>query len=162
MRSKSTFKTVAVFFLLLALHYTVRPLLAWRVSIDFLVIGVLLLAVRLRPGNAALLGFATGLVADSLTPTTFGAGALALTGLGFAASWLKAVFFADNVVLHAVFFFLGKWAYDVVYVIAARQASPMEVLSQMLLWSPLAAILTAVAGVAIMMAFRVTLEPQRI
>ena len=162
MRSKSTLKTIVVFLLLLALHYTVRPLLAWRLGIDFLVIAVLLLSVRLRPGTAALLGFAIGLVSDSLTPTAFGAGALALTGLGFAASWLKAVFFADNVVLHASFFFLGKWAYDVVYVLVARQSSPTAMLGQILLWSPLTAVVTAIAGVAIMMAFRVTLEPQRI
>jgi rod shape-determining protein MreD len=153
--------TVAAFAILVVLNYTLRPLLGWRVSIDFLVIGVLLMAVRLRPGSAALLGFVTGLAADSLTPTSLGAGALAMTGIAFGASWLKAVFFADNVVLHATFFFLGKWAYDLVYVIAERQSSAGELAMQLFVWSPLGAVLTAVTGVLIMLLFRVTLEPQR-
>ena len=34
-----------------------------------------------------------------------------MTVVGFAASWLKAVFFADNLALNAFFFFLGKWVY---------------------------------------------------
>jgi rod shape-determining protein MreD len=154
-------RLVVAFAVLVLLHYTLRPLLAWRASMDFLVIAVLLTSVRLRPRTAALLGFATGLIADSLTPTAFGAGALGMTAIGFGASWLKAIFFADNVVLHAIFFFLGKWAYDLVYVIARREGSPMEMATQLLVWSPLAALLTAAAGVAIMAAFRVTLEPER-
>ena len=154
-------KVVAAFAVLVALHYTVRPLLAWRASMDFLVIAVMLMSVRLRPGTAAFLGFATGLISDSLTPTAFGAGALGMTAIGFGASWLKAIFFADNVILHAAFFFLGKWAYDLVYVVARREGSPMEIATQLLIWSPLAALLTAAAGVAIMAAFRVTLEPER-
>ncbi len=72
MRWHVTLRVVIAFVLLVALHYTVRPLLGWRVSMDFLVIAVLLMAVRVRPGAAAMIGFATGLVADSLTPTSRG------------------------------------------------------------------------------------------
>jgi rod shape-determining protein MreD len=153
-------KAAVAFLALCALHFTLRPILGWRVSIDFLVIAVLLMAVRLRPGGAALLGFATGIIADSLTPTSFGAGALAMTAIGFSASWLKAVFFADNVVLHATFFFIGKWVYDIVYVVAERRLTFGELAVQLLLWSPLAAALTAVTGVLIMILFRSTLEPK--
>jgi rod shape-determining protein MreD len=114
--------------------------------VDFLVIAVLLSAVRVRPGVAALIGFCTGLVADSLTPSAFGAGALAMTAVGASASWLKAVFFADNVVLHGFFFFVGKWAFDIVYVTAERRMHGVELATQLLLWSPLSAAATAVAG----------------
>ena len=100
-------RAIIAFALLVLLHYTLRPLLGWRTPVDFLVIAVLLSAVRVRPGAAALIGFCTGLVADSLTPSAFGAGALAMTAVGATASWLKAVFFADNVVLHGFFFFVG-------------------------------------------------------
>lgn len=148
------------FLLLVVLHYTVRPLLGWRASIDFLVIAVLLLSVRMRPGAAAALGFLTGLISDSLTPATLGAGALAMTVVGFAASWLRAVIFADNVVLHAFFFFVGKWAFDLIYLVLARGAPPMELLAQAGVWSPLSAALTAAVGVFVMLAYRMTLDPQ--
>jgi rod shape-determining protein MreD len=160
MKWRRRLKTLAVFAALVILNYTVRPVLGWRVSMDFLVIALLLMAVRLRPGSAALLGFVTGLMADSLAPTSFGAGALAMTAIGFGASWLKAAFFADNVVLHATYFFLGKWAYDVVHVVAERRAGVTEVAAQLLVWSPLSALLTAGTGVLIMLVFRASLEPQ--
>jgi rod shape-determining protein MreD len=161
MRWHVTLRAVIAFVVLVALHYTVRPLLGWKVSMDFLVIAVLLMAVRLRPGAAAILGFATGLIADSLTPTSLGAGALAMTVIGFGASWLKALFFADNVVLHAFYFFIGKWAYDVVYVLAERDTNFSDTATQLLLWSPLAAALTAVTGVMVILAFRTTMQPKR-
>jgi cell shape-determining protein MreD len=114
----------------------------------------------MRPGAAALLGFLTGLVSDSLTPATLGAGALAMSVVGFAASWLRAVIFADNVVLHAFFFFIGKWVFDLIYLIIARGAPPLELLAQAGVWSPLSAALTAAAGVFVMLAYRMTLDPQ--
>ena len=92
---------------LIAMHFTVRPMLGWRVNVDFLVLSVLIIAVRARPGAAAVCGFGLGLMADSLTPAAFGAGALALTVVGFGASWLKSAFFADNAGVNAAFVFLG-------------------------------------------------------
>ena len=151
-------RVALVFALLVVLHFFLRPLLGWRVTMDFLIIGVLLLAVRVRPGAAALIGFATGLVADSLSPGSFGAGALAMTIVGFGASWLKAVFFADNVFLHAFFFFLGKWAFDVLFVLAERNGSVYDMASQIALWSPLAAAMTAVCGVMVILLFKSMLE----
>ncbi|MEO6444491.1 MAG: rod shape-determining protein MreD [Gemmatimonadaceae bacterium] len=151
-------RTAVLFALLVGMHYFVRPLLGWWVSMDFLVIAVLLVAVRVRPGVAALIGFAIGLVADSLSPDAFGAGALSMTLVGFSASWLKAVFFSDNVFLHAFFFFLGKWAFDIVYVLVERQRPLYDMATQIVLWSPLAAALTAVTGVIVLLLFRGLLE----
>ena len=151
-------RAVAIFIILVVLHFTVRPLLGWKAPMDFLVIAVLLAAVRVRPGEAAVIGFLTGLAADSLTPAAFGSGALALTALAFAASWLKAVFFADNLALNAFYFLLGKWAYDVVYLTTSRQLSGMELVTQLLLWSPISAALTAVVGVLLLLVLRPVLE----
>jgi rod shape-determining protein MreD len=147
-----------LFALLVILHFTVRPLLQWRAEADFLVVAVLLAAVRVRPGVAALIGFATGLLGDALAPATFGATAFALSIIGFGASWLKAVFFSDNVVLHAFFFFVGKWAFDVLFLLLERQRGFMEIVTQMVLWSPLAAAATALAGLLVLMLFRGMLE----
>jgi len=151
-------RAVLAFALLVVLHYTVRPLLGWRTPVDFLVIAVLLSAVRVRPGAAALIGFCTGLVADSLMPSAFGAGALAMTAVGATASWLKAVFFADHVLLNGFFLFLGKWVYEVVMNVVERRMQGAELLMQILVWSSLSAFVTAVAGVLALMALRPVLE----
>ncbi len=158
MSVQRTLRAAALFFALVAMHYFVRPLLGWRVSMDFLVIAMLLVSVRVRPGVAAVVGFALGLIGDSLHPETFGAGALAMSIVGFGASWLKAVFFSDNVFLHAFFFFVGKWAFDVVFVVAARQGGVYDMATQIFLWSPLAAAMTAVTGVVVLLLFRSMLE----
>lgn len=150
-----------VFVLLVVLHFTLRPLLAWRASIDFLVIAILLVAVRARPGVAALAGFTLGLLADSLTPASFGAGALAMTAVGFGASWLKAAFFADNIALNGVFIFAGKWAFDVIFILAERRVQGTDLLAQLFVWSPAAAAVTAIAGLMVLMTARPILEDAR-
>ena len=104
------------------LHYTVRPLLGWRAPIDFMLIAALFGAVRMRPGVAVMYGLALGLVSDALSVSGFGAAALGMTIVAYAASWLKAVFFADNLALNAFFLFVGKWVFDIV-VVRRRAAS---------------------------------------
>ncbi|HET7564379.1 MAG TPA: rod shape-determining protein MreD, partial [Gemmatimonadaceae bacterium] len=101
MRPSDTLRTLLAFLILVVLHFTLRPLLGWRASPDFLVIALLLVAIRVRPGVAALVGFSIGLVSDSMALTAFGMGALAMALVGFVASWIKAVFFADDLMLNA-------------------------------------------------------------
>ena len=156
-----TISLAVIFLLLVALHYTLRPVLAWRASIDFLVIALLLVAVRTRPGAAALAGFALGVLSDSLTPESFGAGALAMTIVGFGASWLKAAFFADNIALNGVFIFAGKWAFDTIFLLAEHRLKGTDLLVQLLLWSPLAAAATAAAGLVVLLTVRPVLGAPR-
>lgn len=91
---------------------------------------------------------------DALAPATFGAGALALGVVGFASSSLKAAFFTENQLLNGVFVLLGKWVFDVVYLLAARQMSASDLLVQLLWWSPLAAVVTAMVGLGVLMVSR--------
>jgi rod shape-determining protein MreD len=140
-------RTIVVCAILIVLHYTLRPLLAWRASIDFLIIALLLGSVRLRPGAAAVYGFVLGLVADSIVVSGFGAAALGMSMVGFAASWLKAVFFADNLALNGFFLFLAKWFFDMIFLLVGHRAPAGELAMQIFVWSPLAAAVTALAGV---------------
>ena len=140
-------RTIIVCAILIVLHYTLRPLLAWRASIDFLIVALLLGSVRLRPGAAAVYGFALGLVSDSLLVTAFGAAALGMSIVGFGASWLKAVFFADNLALNGFFLFLAKWLFDIIFLLVGHRARGAELAMQLFVWSPLSAGVTAVAGV---------------
>jgi rod shape-determining protein MreD len=151
-------RTAIVCLILIVMHYTLRPLLGWRASIDFLLIALVFGAVRMRPAGAALYGFILGLAADSLALGAFGAGALAGTIVGFAASWLKAVFFADNLALNGFFLFIGKWLFDLVYVLMEQRMHGSEMLMQIIVWSPLAAAVTALAGVVAVALLRPILE----
>jgi rod shape-determining protein MreD len=147
-------RLVLALLIVVLLHFTLRPLLAWRAPIDFLVIAVMLAAVRLRPGAAALLGFVLGLAADALTPSAFGSGALALALVAYAASYLRAVYFADNAALSALFVFAGKWIFDLVYLVSERRVLGAELVVQALLWSPLAATVTALTALFLFLALR--------
>jgi len=153
-KSGAALRTAVACAIMIALHYTLRPLLGWRASIDFLLIALVFGSVRTRPAAAAVFGLFLGLAADSLSPGAFGAGALAATIVGFSSSWLKAVFFADNFALNAIFLFAGKWVFDFVFVLMARQLRGLEILVQLVLWTPLAAIITAVAGVLVITLLR--------
>jgi rod shape-determining protein MreD len=152
-------RAIITFLIFVVLHYTLRPLLGWRAPMDFLVLALLLGAVRVRPGTAAVLGFIIGLVSDSLAPEALGAGAMAMTVVGFGAAYLKAVFFADNIVLNAFFFFLGKWVFDIIYFLGEQRVHGVELVQQLLLWSPLSAAVTAAAGVLLLFIMRPLLEP---
>lgn len=154
-----TVRALVTFVILVLLHYTLRPLLGWRAPMDFLLLALLLASIRVRPAAAALIGLAMGLVADSLTPESLGAAAIAMTIVGYLASWLRAVFFADNLALNAFFFFLGKWAFDIIYFVVEQRLGGIELIQQLLLWSPLSAAATAVAGILLLLMMRPLLEP---
>jgi len=156
--SWSGLRTVIVCAILIVLQYTLRPMLAWRASIDFLLIALIFGAVRMRPGLAAVYGLALGLVSDALAINALGASALGLTVVGFAASWLKAVFFADNLVLNGFFLFVGKWIYDLIYLIAEHRVQGGELAMQLFVWFPLSAAVTALAGVFALLLFRPLME----
>ena len=159
MRPSNTLRTFLAFLILVVLHFTLRPLLGWRASPDFLVIALLLVAIRVRPGTAALVGFAMGLVSDSLAITAFGMGALAMAVVGFSASWVKAVFFADDLMLNAFFFFLGKWVLDAILLIGEHRLGFLDLTRELLVWSSLASAVTAVSGVALLIILRPILRP---
>lgn len=142
------------FALLAALHFYVRPRL-WdsRAAPDFLLLALMLVAIRARPGIAALTGFVIGLVNDVLTPASFGAGALAHTVVGYLAAWGRAVFFPDNLLVNAGLFAGGVMLRNTLVLLAS--GTPAGQLSAgLLVWAPLQALTTAVAGIVILLLFR--------
>ena len=78
--------------------------------------------------------------------------------VGFAASWLKAVFFADNLALNGFFLFLAKWLFDLIFLLVGHRAHGAELAMQMFVWSPLSAAVTAVAGVIALSLLRPLME----
>lgn len=147
------------FGLLIAAHFAIRPLFAARANVDFLLIAILFSAVRVRPGLAALLGLIAGLAVDALAPSAFGAAALSLVVVAYAGSRVKAVFFADHVALTGLFIFLGKLVFDALYVGVSGGVRGMELVVQLLLWTPLSAALTATVAVLLLTVFRPLYRP---
>jgi rod shape-determining protein MreD len=139
---------------LLVLHFYVRPrLFDPRFAPDFMLVALVVYAIRSRPGDAAIAGFIVGLLSDALAPARFGAGALAHTVVGYLAAWGRAVFFADNLIVNAAVFAGGLWLRDLI-VLLASGAGGEDMLSRLAIWSPVHALTTATAGVLVLVLFR--------
>ena len=145
----------AVLALLVAAHFLLRPRLGDpRFAPDFLLVALLFFAIRVRPMGGTVAGFGLGLVTDAVAPTAFGAATLALTLVGYLAGWLKAIVFADNVLVTALFVFTAAWLRDIVEVLAAHQLVGGALAWQLLAYSPLAALSTATAATITLLLFR--------
>lgn len=147
-------RVAAVIVVLVGLQFYARPRLWDGPSApDFLVIGLVLLAIRTSPGVAALLGFTIGLMADVLTPAHFGAGMLAHTVVGYLAAQGRAVVFADNLLVTTAVFGVGLWIRNAIMLVASA-TDRAELVPALAIWSPLQALTTALAGVVIVILFR--------
>ncbi len=153
-RAPSRWRLVAAVCLLLLLEFYVRPsLIAGRGMPDFLMLVLLLLAMRQPPGLAAVTGLVVGTIADVLTPARFGAGMLAHTIVAWSASWGRAIFFPDNLLVNAGVFFFGTWLRNVL-VLVLSGTPPGQLLIEALVWSPLQGLSTALAGVFVVVVLR--------
>lgn len=153
--SEARIKVFLVLALLVAAQFALRPRLGDpRFTPDFVLIAVLFFAIRVRPLGGTIAGFLVGVATDAVAPTAFGAAALALTVVGYGAGWLKAVVFADNLLVTTVFVFVASWVRDVIEVLAAHQLQGGALAWQLLAFSPLAALSTAAAAAATLLLFR--------
>jgi rod shape-determining protein MreD len=143
-----------VMLLLVALQFYLRPRL-WnaRVSPDFMLIALMLYAMRSGAGAGAVAGFLVGLIEDTLTPARFGAGALAHTLVGYFAAWGRAVFFADNMLVNAAFVAVGLWFRDLI-VLVTSGTDRWQLFTELTLYSPLQALTTAGFAIVVLVTFR--------
>lgn len=148
-------KLMVGFAVLVALHFYVRPRI-WegRAAPDFLILALMLIATRARPGVAAVAGFVVGLITDVLTPAHFGAGALAHTIVGYLAAWGRAVFFPHNLMVNAGFFAGAVVLRNLVLLVASGASAASLVAGDFLVWTPLQALTTAAAGIFVLLLFR--------
>jgi rod shape-determining protein MreD len=150
----SRFRFSLVMLLLVGLQFYVRPRIGNpHIAPDFLMLGLMIFAIRSRPGAAAFAGFLIGFASDALTPARFGAAMLANTLVGYAAAWGRAVFFADNLLVNAGFIAAGVWLRDLL-VLMASGTGGRELAVQLGVWSPLMALSTAVTGIVVLTVFR--------
>jgi rod shape-determining protein MreD len=150
----SRIQLLLVMLVLLVLQFYLRPRLGnARVSPDFLLIGLMLFAMRSGAGAGAVAGFLIGLIEDALTPARFGAGALAHTLVGYFAAWGRSVFFADNALVNAGFVAVGLWFRDLI-VLVTSGTEHRGLLTELMIYSPLQALTTAGFALLLLVTFR--------
>ena len=79
--------------------------------------------------------------------------------VAFAASWVKAVFFAEHVALTGLFVFVGKFVFDALHAIFGGGVHGISLVVELLLWTPLSAALTAVVAILLLTVFRPLYRP---
>jgi rod shape-determining protein MreD len=162
MRKSDRYRYPFMMTLLVVLHFTVRSHLGDdRVAPDFLLLALLLYTIRAEPGKSAAAGFIIGLLRDAMTPVSFGAGALAHTLVGFFSSWAKAVFFAEHVFVRGCLIFAGTWLRNLIVLLVSGKLQSSQVAWELLVWSPLQGLSTALVGVVVLWFFRGWLSPRR-
>jgi rod shape-determining protein MreD len=162
MRRTDRYRYPVIITLLVLLQFTVRSHLGGdRVAPDFLLLALLVYTIRAEPGRSAAAGFVVGLLRDALTPASFGAGALAHTVVGFMSSWSKAVFFAEHLFVKGCVFFAATWIRNLIIMLVSGRLQSSEVAWELLVWSPLQGLSTAMVGVLVLWFFRGWLSPRR-
>jgi membrane protein implicated in regulation of membrane protease activity len=79
---------------------------------------------------------------------------LAYAVVGWLTAWGKAVFFADNPAVAGGLFFAGVVIRDALVLIWGGHVAGTGALWQLVLWTPLQALTTAVSGVVVLLVFR--------
>ena len=154
MRRSDRYRLYVLLAVLVVLQFSARRWLGGdRVAADFLLLALLIYTIRARPGPSAGVGFLVGLVRDALTPASFGAGALAHTLVAFLASWSKAVFFAENLFVNGCLFFAGTWCRNLAVALASGKLKSGMLGWELLVWSPIQSLTTAVAGMLVLWFF---------
>lgn len=131
--------------LLAALHFLLRPWLGWWGAPDLAVAALLAAALHLRPGGAAALGFALGLLEGAMAVAGIGPLAAAYAAVGYAAARSWSLVFADVRLFLPLYMVLGGF---VLIVVEQWVVYGDLVWGFILVRAPVAALLTAVAGAA--------------
>ncbi|HEU5261622.1 MAG TPA: rod shape-determining protein MreD [Gemmatimonadales bacterium] len=154
MRRSDKYRFFVILAGLVVLQFSVRGRLGdERIAPDFLLLALLIYTIRAQPGPSAGVGFLVGLLRDALTPASFGVGALAHTVIGYLSSWSKAVFFAENLFVNGWLFFAGTWFRNLVVALFSGKLTAGVLGWELLVWSPLQSLTTAVAGMLVLWLF---------
>lgn len=140
--------------ILVLAQFALRPRLGYpAIAPDFLLLALMLYAIRSRPGTAALAGFLVGLAGDAVTPARVGAGALAHTVVGYLAAWGRAVFFPDNLFINGVVIALAVWIRNAIQLLASGPG-PGGLTVPLLVHAPLQALTTALMAALVLVVFQ--------
>lgn len=104
---------------LLVLHFALyRFFVRWPMLPNFLVGGLLLGALRVRAGYAALMGFALGMLEAGMGLEGLGSISLVLTVVGYVGARSRDLLFADARHYVFIYLFVGTWVAEVAMMLA--------------------------------------------
>lgn len=120
LQRRDTVVSLGVVVILLLLHFLMWPwLTGLLVGPDLLLGGLLLAALRVRAGAAAVIGFVLGPLEAAMGLGDPGIYALVLTLTGYLAARSRDILFVDAPVFIMVYLFLGTWAARVALILIA-------------------------------------------
>lgn len=120
LQRRDTVVSLGVVVLLVLLHFLLWPwLTGLPMGPDLLLGGLLLAALRVRAGTAAVLGFVLGPLEAAMGLGDPGTYALVLTLTGYLAARSRDVLFVDAPMFIAVYLFLGTWIARIALVLIA-------------------------------------------
>ncbi len=135
-------KTLVLVASFLLLHFALRPLfVSLPIAPDLLTAAVLLGALSMRAGSAAILGFSLGMLEDAMA-LAGGWTALVYTLVAYVGARFRDVIFADLRFFVPLYLFLATW---LIHVAIAALTSSLDVTTGLTI-APADAALTAVAG----------------
>ena len=95
------------------LHFTLRPVFdSWYASPNLLVCAALLAARGVKPGAAVAVGFALGLLEDSIAVSYFGLATLLLVLLTYLGSRTRDLFLGEERLFIGTYLVVGTWLYE--------------------------------------------------
>jgi rod shape-determining protein MreD len=132
---------------LVVLHFVLRIGLGLGfLAPDLLVIALLLASRRLRPGTAAALGFALGLLEGSANDFIFGSASLALAVIGYLGSRSREWLASDDPLTLVAYFFAGTLLYNLLLYVLLAMGGAGGSLMALLIPSLLASVYAAAVG----------------
>jgi rod shape-determining protein MreD len=141
----SPFGLLGAVLVLAFLHFALDPLFdSWFASPNLLLCAVLVSARQLRPGAAAAVGFACGVLEDAMAVSHFGLATLLLVLVAYLGSLTRDTFVGEEPLFMGTYLFVGTWAYETtIFLILGASGDP---LSYIFLRAPLDGIATGIVG----------------
>jgi rod shape-determining protein MreD len=137
------------------LHFALSPVFdSWYASPNLLVCAVLIAARELRPGTAATVGFALGLLEDAMAVSFFGLATLLLVLVGYIGSLTRDFFIGEERLFMGTYLFWGTWIYEAASFLLMGGGG--DSLSYILLRMPLDALATGAVGYLVLPLVKVT------
>ncbi len=144
-RAQNRIGLIVTVLVLAFLYFALTPFFdSWYFSPNLLVCAVLIAARQMRPGAAAAIGFALGLLEDSMAVSYFGLATILLTLIGFIGSLTRDLFLGEERLFMGTYLFMGTWLYEAAsYLLMGAAGDP---LSYLLVKAPLDAVATGIVG----------------
>ena len=126
---------------------------------DLVPIAVAIAAIRWGTGGAALVGFLMGVVEDSFATSYLGLNPLSWTLAGAIGSSIRSSLYGNRVAVAVILVVILKAIHEIAYLVVYLWHTPGEMLSEILLYTPLASIYSAgLALVLFLLTERLLLE----